>query len=124
MSWRPRRLSLWLCGLMCVIPLTAAAQGRIDGTVSRSDGTGIGGVLVVIQETGAAEISGAGGRYAFDRVAPGTYTLRLSLGEYAATTKATVARGTPAKIGTIVNWPLAFSEDLTVTGASRHVERV
>ena len=108
----------------CAVPIVAAAQGRIEGTLTRkSDAAGIGGALVVIDQTGAADVTDSAGHYRFDKIAAGRYTVRFTLGEYAETESVTVATGI-AKVATSVDWPLAFSETVTVIGASRHVERV
>jgi hypothetical protein len=48
--------------------------------VLRQDASGVGGVLVLIQEIGQSELTDATGKCAFGRLAPGTYTVRSTRG--------------------------------------------
>ena len=79
----PIRLRI-ACAAFCLLGAagTVAAQsapgsGRLEGVVVRQDGSGVGGVLVLIEETGRSELTDATGKYAFGRLAPATYTVRV-----------------------------------------------
>jgi hypothetical protein len=48
--------------------------------VLRQDGSGVGGVLVLIEDIGQSELTDATGKCAFGRLAPGTYTVLSTLG--------------------------------------------
>lgn len=100
------------------------SQGSIAGRIVRPDGQAVAGVMVLVQETGALQWSGADGRYAFARLKPGSYTLVLTLGGYSATQQATVAGGGQTAVETTVDWPLSFVETLVVTSASRQAESI
>src|SRR5918995_6232454 len=60
----------------------AAGSGRLEGVVVRQDGSGAGGVLVLIEESGQSELTDAAGKYAFGRLAPATYTVLKTLGPH------------------------------------------
>jgi iron complex outermembrane receptor protein len=102
---------------------SAFAQGRINGLVKQKDGTPVGGAVVVLNERGSAEVTSDAGKYGFDGVAPGKYTLTISLGDHTATESVTVGAG-PADVVTSVDWRLTFADTVTVTGVSKHVERI
>lgn len=106
-----------------LINSAAFAQGRINGVVKQKDGSPVGGAVVVLNERGSAEVTNADGKYGFDRVAAGKYTLTITLGDHTATESVTVS-STGAEISTMVDWPLAFADTVTVTGVSKHVERI
>ena len=51
------------------------AAARIEGRLTRPGGRPVAGVTVVAREASATTISDANGRYAFEGLPPGTYTL-------------------------------------------------
>lgn len=121
-------LRTWAVALL-VAGLTAAGAsaqtGRIAGTVTDDQGEGLGGVTVVIAETGAATITGEDGRFGFDGIPAGTYTVDFSLGDFSATsTGVTVAAGSTATADQQVDWQVSFADTLTVFSASRRQERI
>lgn len=77
----------------------------------------------MLNERGSAEITTSEGKYGFDHVAAGKYTLTITLGDHTATEAVTVA-ATQADLVTTVDWPLAFADTVTVSGVSKHVERI
>lgn len=105
------------------LAVSAAAQGdgRLAGRVVRQDGSPLGGVMVLVRETGAVQWTAADGRYQFARLPRGPYTLLLSLGNY-STTEPIVVTDVTATIESTVDWPLTFVETLVVSSASRQVE--
>jgi len=75
-----RRIALLLVALAAAVPVLAQApRGRVQGTIVDTTGGAVPGVSVTLQndETGIAVTrqSGGNGRYLFDQVDPGTYTL-------------------------------------------------
>jgi outer membrane receptor protein involved in Fe transport len=109
--------------LLCA-PAAAQPEG-ISGRVVRNDGTPVAGVMVLVQDTGAIEWTGADGRYGFRKLAAGTHSLLLTLGGYSATVEVPAASGQPASpLDTVVDWPLSFVETMVVAAPSRHVEQV
>ncbi|MFQ5793161.1 MAG: TonB-dependent receptor plug domain-containing protein, partial [Acidobacteriota bacterium] len=101
------------------------APGRIEGRVTREDGSGVGGVSVVLVETSATDITDTGGHFAFANVLPGTYTITFALGQNVVTTSGiTVTAGTTTFADETVDWEVGFVETLTVTAVSRKLERI
>jgi len=103
-----------VCGLVWSLALSqhaiaqtgGRAQGRIEGKIVRQDGgAGVGGVTVVVEELGRAELTDADGTYAFQRVPPGTYTVLATLGPQSVRERVTVtgpnasAMVAPSRIG-------------------------
>jgi outer membrane receptor for ferrienterochelin and colicins len=113
---------LFLVTLLFSTPLFAA-NGRIDGRITRADGSGIGGVIVQIVELSRVELTTPQGDFHFD-VAPGTYTLNFAAGDQAATETVTVASGETSRVAKQVDWNLSIAETITVYSASRRAERV
>ena len=75
-----RSIALLLVALAAAVPVLAQApRGRVQGTIVDTTGGAVPGVSVTLQndETGIAVTrqSGGNGRYLFDQVDPGTYTL-------------------------------------------------
>ena len=106
-----------------LIGSSAFAQGRINGLVKQQDGTPVGGAVVVLNERGSAEITTDAGKYTFENVAAGKYTLTITLGNHTSAENVTVAAGA-ADLITTVDWRLAFADTVTVKGVSKHLERI
>ena len=121
-----RRSVRVLCLLMILIlaALPAlAANGRIAGRITRTDGTGIGGVIVQIVELSRAITTESDGSFSFD-VPPGTYTLNLVAGDQATTeSNVVVTDGGTTRVDKQVDWQLSIAETITVYSASRRTER-
>lgn len=117
----------WILALALVLPLAAIAQdvGVLSGRIVREDGTAIGGVSIVINELGMAQVADAQGKYRFDNVPAGTYTVTFSLGE-----RVDVEEGVEVKAGETtdgenkVDWQVTFAETVIVVSASRRAERI
>jgi iron complex outermembrane receptor protein len=86
----------------------------------------VGGVTVVIIETSAAQITDSGGNYAFNNVPVGdNYTISFTLGVNVETqTGVAVTAGGSTQYDLTVGWDIGFAETLTVTAASRRIERI
>lgn len=107
--------------------MTALAQGsgRIDGTVARDSGTGMGGVTVVLAETGGVAISDQEGRFSFSGVPAGSYTLTFSLGDnQTSRSDIEVSADATTQVDQTVDWEVSFAETITVVSASRRAERI
>lgn len=101
-----------------------AANGHIAGRITRENGSGIGGVIVQVVETGAVELSDANGDFRFS-VPAGTYSLQFVAGENVTTeSNVVVTDGGTTRVDKKVDWNLSVAETITVYSASRRVERV
>ncbi len=101
-----------------------AAQGHISGRITRENGSGIGGVIVQVVETGSVELSDANGDFRFS-VPAGTYSLQFVAGENVTTeSNIVVTDGASTRVDKKVDWNLSVAETITVYSASRRVERV
>lgn len=114
--------------LVVILTLVAAplfaANGRISGRITRSDGTGIGGVIVQVVELSRAVITEADGSFTLD-VPEGTYTLTFTAGDQATTeNNVRVTGGQTTTVNREVDWQLSIAETITVYSASRRTERV
>lgn len=109
--------------LLFTLPLLAA-NGRIVGRITRSDGSGIGGVIVQVVELSRVETTDAHGDYILS-VAPGTYTMNFAAGDQAvAESNVVVTSGGTTRVDKQVDWNLSVAETITVYSASRRTERV
>ena len=111
--------------LIGVVPGMAQGNGQIEGKVSREDGKGVGGVTVVLNETGAVEVTNNSGTFNFDGVPPGTYTISFTIGDNATTKSGVeVAAGAVTTADQLVDWDVSFADTITVFSASRRRERI
>ena len=118
-----RRVSFLLLVLFAVSAL-AAPTGRVTGRITRTDGSGISGVIVQALGADRAALTEANGSYSLD-VPPGTYTVRFSVGSQVADVpNVTVVAGETAHADKQVDWKLSVAETITVYSASRRSERI
>ena len=127
----PNRLDA-VCLAFCLVASAAsvAAQpaaraGRLEGVVVREDGSGVGGVLVFVEESGHSELTDATGKYAVGGIAPATYTVRKTLGPHSMRQSGVVinARATTT-LRTVVDWPPSVFESVVVNGTTRSPARL
>ncbi len=103
---------------------SAQESGRIEGRVTRSDGSGIGGVSVRVDETDQVVLTESDGGFVLE-VAPGTYSLTFSLVDRTASQVGVeVAPGAAVTVDKNVDWDVSYAETITVTSASRRAERI
>ena len=103
----------------------AQGDGSVEGAITREDGSGIGGVVVVLNELGRAELTGGDGSFVFRGVPAGTYGLSFTLGNNVADESGVeVTAGGTAQVAKTVDWDVSFAETITVYSASRRRERI
>ncbi|MEZ5330737.1 MAG: TonB-dependent receptor [Thermoanaerobaculia bacterium] len=122
---RITQLALSLLALALSTAPVLAQTGSIEGRVSRADGSGIGGVTVVIEQTGAEALTGADGRYRFAGLAAGSYDLTLThRDDRQREADVQVNGGEATELETTVDWEVSLAETITVYSASRRPERI
>jgi iron complex outermembrane receptor protein len=122
---RTKELVLSILALLVTVTAFAEGPGRIEGRVVDENDKGVGGVVVVLQETGIAEITNPKGMFAVSDVPAGTYTLIFTLGGNSVTnTGVEVTAGQTTAVEMKVDWDVAIAETVTVYSASRRVERI
>ncbi len=121
----------WICLLiaLALLPLgvgpAQAQSGRIEGKVTRLDGTGLGGVTVRIPTLDRSTQTDATGAYVLTDLLPGTYEVVFTLSDHSKTeTAVTVAAEGTRTLDQKVDWDLSFAETITVYSVSRKAERV
>lgn len=131
-----KRIILNRLAVVCVAvcsaagPAIVAAQpssgpGRLEGMVIRQDGSGVGGVVMLVQELGLSELTDATGKYVFGRIRPGTYTVLSTLGPHSLRQPGVVITNrTRTTLRTVVDWPLSIFESVVVNGATRQPARL
>ncbi|MEE8368115.1 MAG: TonB-dependent receptor [Thermoanaerobaculia bacterium] len=111
--------------LMVAVPSNGQGSGSLAGTVAREDGSGIGGVTVVVNELGLAEITRSDGSYSISQIAAGTYSITFTLGSNVQVEEGVeVAAGATTRLETTVDWSISFAETIVVMSASRRAERI
>jgi outer membrane receptor for ferrienterochelin and colicins len=121
-----KRILVFALALLLSAGMVLAQEtGRIEGKVTREDGTPLSGVSVQLQGSGQPVLTGADGAYRLDGIAPGTYTVEFSLLDH-STSEANVAveAGGSRTVDKSVDWDVSFAETITVTSVSRREERI
>jgi len=127
--FRPLRA---ICLAVCAVAVASSAtaqpapgSGRLEGIVVREDGSGVGGVLVLIEELGKSELTDVNGRYAFGGIPAGTYRLLSALGPQSLQQSGVVvSAGTTTTLRAVVDWPVSVFESVLVNGTTRLPERL
>ncbi|HKI03733.1 MAG TPA: TonB-dependent receptor, partial [Thermoanaerobaculia bacterium] len=122
-----KRILVLALGLLLLTAGLALAQetGRIEGTVTREDGTPLGGVAVVVEGSDRSALTAGNGSYRIDGVPAGTHTLSFSLSDNSTTEAGVeVTAGAARTVNKSVDWDVSFAETITVTSVSRREERV
>jgi outer membrane receptor protein involved in Fe transport len=102
-----------------------ATLGGIEGSTTTGDGVQLGGVRVLLSETGAERVTDRTGRFAFTGLEPGSYTLTFSFGPNPASESVVVVEpDTTTEVRWVSEWELSFADTMTVVSASRRRERI
>ncbi|MCP4201232.1 MAG: TonB-dependent receptor [bacterium] len=113
--------------LLLAIPPAFADRGgaTIEGRVLQLDGAPVGGVDVLLVETGAGRITDVDGSFAFSNLDTGDYSLELTLGRNTRSlAPLAVTAGATTRLEETVDWALTFGDAVTVFSASRRRERI
>ena len=124
---KPHRAAISIFLLLLCLGAAAADEGtgRLEGRVLAKDGVPHPGVVVVIQELSREELTDRQGRYAFNSLPAGSYTVLFVFGSENVARPGVLIRG--GQLSTIdieTEWDPSFVETLTVYGASRRAERI
>jgi outer membrane receptor for ferrienterochelin and colicins len=122
-----KRVVFLVLALCCIGAGSALAQdeGRIEGRVTREDGTDLGGVAVRVEPLDEVVLTDPEGGFTFESVPAGTYTVSFSLGDRSVSEPGVqVTAGSTTTVDKTVDWDVSFAETLTVFSASRRAERV
>lgn len=117
---------LFLAVLLLAGASTAEAQnGRIQGQLLDTDGHGIEGAAVTIDELDRATVTERSGNYELRDVPPGTYTVTFTLNENVeSVADVVVSAGETNRLVHDVAWNVSFADTMTVYSASRRQERI
>lgn len=120
-TWR--RLALALVALAAAVPVLAQdARGRVQGNIVDTTGGGVPGVSVTLANdaTGVAVTrqSGQNGRYLFDQVDPGTYTLTAQVAGFATLVQRNVRLGQRGDITADLTLKVSAVEETVTVEAS------
>src|SRR5688572_11045593 len=108
--------TLALCLFLFASPIALlAADGRISGTVKRTDGRPIAGVIVQAAGTSNAVLTDSTGAFLLEGLAPGTYTVSFTAGEHASYETVEVRSGETSRLDEVVDWRISIAETITVT---------
>jgi iron complex outermembrane receptor protein len=120
--------------ILCILAATfvaglagpALAQtGTLTGQVTGEGGATLPNVSVVINEISRAAITDAQGRFRFDAVPAGTYSLSFTSGDRTDVEEGVEVRaGETTRLDNALDWQVLFAETLVVTSASRRPERI
>ncbi len=120
MTFRSR--SCWvLLAVLCCANLAAAqaGKGRIEGGVTK-EGEAVVGVLAQVFELQKVAVSDTEGKFVFEDVPPGTYTLVFTLGNNRATREnVIVLDGKTHQLDLEVDWDLVYEKVKVTAGAAR-----
>lgn len=113
------------CMAVGVAANAAEGIGRIEGRVLARGSQPHPGVVVLLRELKLEQLTDRQGRYAFNSVPSGSYTLVFVFGaENVARPGVLVRDGELSTIDIETEWDPSFVEKLTVYGASRRAERI
>ncbi len=119
-----RTVSIAVICVALAFPLLAA-DGRINGTVKRTDGSPLAGVIVQAIGTSRATLTDGNGMFILDGLAPATYTLSFTAGEHTASEAGVEVRSNETtRTEKMVDWRISIAETIVVTSASRTAERI
>jgi len=120
--WRGCALLVVLCWSSLLFAQEDA--GRLRGRVSKT-GQGVGGVAVLVNETKQVEITDADGRFDFNALPAGRYTLIFTRGDNSDSRENVfVTAGATRDLEVEVDWDLGLVESLVVTAAAEIAAKI
>ena len=127
MAWF--RHSAWILAMFLAVGLQAQAQtpstsGKLEGRVYKGEEP-VPAAVVIIAETRASTLTEEDGRFAFDDVPPGRYTVIFTLGSNSKTVPGVgVSAGSTTQLPVEVDWELGIVAKVTVTAAAEAAKTV
>ncbi|NSL85284.1 TonB-dependent receptor [Chitinophaga sp. Mgbs1] len=117
-----------LVTLLMLLVTTATAQqaatGAIKGTITTSDGEPGAFVSIQIKETNRGTVANEKGEYVFRKVAPGSYTLQMSLmGHEAVEQQVTVTAGSTAVVNIRLQLSNTQLSEVKVQGVQNRMKK-
>jgi outer membrane receptor for ferrienterochelin and colicins len=100
-----------------------SADGRLEGRVTRSDGSALSGVSVLLNQLAASTLTDPFGRFVFENVPAGTFSVTLALGPHVLTVQDIVVGNDTVFVERAVDWAVSYADTITVYAASRRTER-
>lgn len=121
----PRRALVLLAIHLLVFVSFASAQGTIAGRVVGDGGSGIPGILVAVEPSGQVRSTDHDGAFTVANLAPGTYSVVLSVGDLESRVSGVDVRdGETTDVRRVLPADFTFVASTTVTAASRTPERI
>ena len=114
----------WYLSLLMVlfwlnIGLSQGEPGRIEGRIEK-EGQGVNGAVLNLVQLKTAEVTDADGRFVFENVPSGSYTVLVSYGDNSlARENVLVAQGRTTRLDVEVDWDLGVYEKVKVAAAAR-----
>jgi outer membrane receptor protein involved in Fe transport len=122
-TWRFFALAAVLCWISA-LPALAQGNGRIEGRIVKQ-GKGVAGVVVLVLELRAVEVSDSSGEFVFKNVPPGIYNLNYTLGDSGENQAGIgVVAGETRTVELEVDWDLGVYEKVTVTAAAERAAKI
>ena len=120
------RLSLIILGFL-LSSAAAAVNGRLEGQLTRPDGSALNGVVVTANAANGASgaaLTDANGSYLL-YLEPGTYTVNVSAGNRSETVPGVeITAGEVTKLNQELDWEMSYADSITVFSASKRRERI
>src|SRR5687768_3883276 len=100
-----RTFPLAVALLLVASAALAQGSGRIDGRVTRSDGSGLGGVIVRVDQVDAAALTENDGTYTISGIPAGTYSLTFAMDDRVTTQAEVIVNpGRATRVDKTVDW--------------------
>ncbi|RFZ81384.1 TonB-dependent receptor [Mucilaginibacter terrenus] len=97
-----------------LLPVLASAQLSISGKVTNQTGEALPGATITLKQTASSTVTDAAGKYQFNNLANGTYTIEASYVGYTINSKSVVLKGSQT-INFILSANATSIEEVTVT---------
>jgi outer membrane receptor for ferrienterochelin and colicins len=102
----------------------AEETGQLDGRLVNAEDRGLVGVTVVVGESHPAQLTDDEGRFGFDALPTGSYTLRFSLGENVHSEPVEIEVGQTTAVLSVADWQGSFADSIEVYSASLRRQRL